>query len=476
VAQPARRVDDEPPQPDDAGDEAVPRTDDEPTRGDEASIADREDLEEALLEGDRTITPGTARAALSYPVFRLVFVGALLSNIGSWMQNVVLNAYAYDVTGSATVVSLVTFGQLGPLLVLSLVGGALADIFDRRTLLIWVAIEQALFSLVLAWITVDAEPSLVAMFAAIVAIGIGQAVYAPTYSALIPTLVARRDLAGAVSLNSVNMNLSRVIGPAIGGVLYAKVGASAVFVGNALTYLFIIAALVRAKLPHVERSATGESTIQRMAGGFRVARQDRVVRRCLLTMVGFSFFSLVFVVEMPVLATESFGVPAKSAAYGLLYATFGLGAVIGALSIGTFLAGQDLAKIVRLGLGGFAVSLTAFALVRNPGPAYPLAIIVGFCYFATVTSLATVLQQRLDDEVRGRVMALWVMAFGGTVPIGALVAGPLIDLTSITVVTLAGAAVAGALVLYADLRPPTTEQPVTEPREPEPPTPAPSAR
>ena len=136
---------------------------------------------------------------------------------------------------------------------------------------------------------------------------------------------------------------------------------------------------------------------------------------------------------MPVLAAVNFGIEPKSGAYGLLYACFGLGAVIGALSIGTFLAGQSLETIVRLGLGGFSVALTAFALLRNPGPAYPTAVIVGFCYFATVTSLATVLQKRLDDRVRGRVMAIWVMAFGGAVAVGGLVAGPIIDWTSVTV-------------------------------------------
>jgi predicted MFS family arabinose efflux permease len=111
--------------------------------------------------------------------------------------------------------------------------------------------------------------------------------------------------------------------------------------------------------------------------------------------------------------------------------------------------------MVKIGLGGFAVSLTAFALLRNPGPAYPVGLIVGFCYFATVTSLSTVLQRRLDDHVRGRVMAIWVMAFGGTVGIGALVAGPIIDATNITAVVLAGAAIAALLIPFADLRDPS---------------------
>jgi predicted MFS family arabinose efflux permease len=414
-----------------------------------------EDAEDALLEGDRTIATGTARAALAYPVFRTVYIGSLLSNIGSWMQNVVTAAFAYDLTRDPTVVSIVSFSQLGALLLLSLVGGALADRFDRKMLLILVSIEQAFFSLVLAWIARGSEPSIAGLVLVTAAIGIGQAIYAPTYSALLPILVKKRDLAGAVSLNSANMNLSRVVGPAIGAFAYAKVGASWVFVANALTYAFIIGALLMVKLPPAAPRADGEETgLKRVVEGFKVAANDRVIKRCLVTMATFSLLALPFVVQMPTLAAVNFGIEPKSFAYGLLYAAFGLGALIGALSIGTFLAGHSLETIVRLGLGGFSLALATFALLRNSAPAYPMAIIVGFCYFATVTSLSTVLQKRLDDSVRGRVMAIWVMAFGGAVAIGGLIAGPVIEWTSVTAVTLFGAVVAALLIFYADLRDP----------------------
>jgi predicted MFS family arabinose efflux permease len=156
---------------------------------------------------------------------------------------------------------------------------------------------------------------------------------------------------------------------------------------------------------------------------------------------------------MPVVAHASLGIDERSAAYGFLYAAFGLGAVVGALSIGTFLVKRDLSKLVSIGLAGYAVTLTVFALLRDAAPAYPIAFLVGCCYFGTVTSLSTVLQQRLDDAVRGRVMALWIMAFGGMVPLGSLVAGPLSDQVGITAVLLAGAAIAAALVVFANLAP-----------------------
>ncbi len=115
-----------------------------------------------------------------------MFFGSLLSNIGSWMQNVVTAAFAYDITRSAAVVSIVSFSQLGALLLLSLVGGAMADIFDRKKLLIWVSVEQLVFSLVLAWLARGSDPSIAGLVLVTAAIGIGQAIYAPTYSALLP--------------------------------------------------------------------------------------------------------------------------------------------------------------------------------------------------------------------------------------------------------------------------------------------------
>ena len=411
-----------------------------------------EETEEAMLEGDRPFAAGTARAALSYPTFRRVFTGALLSNIGSWMQNVVLGAYGYSLTHSATFVSLLSFAQLVPLMLLSIIGGSLADRYDRRKLLILVSIEQTAFALGIAWLIRDPDPSKLLLLAFVLAIGIGQAVYAPTFSAVMPQLVEHRDLAGAVSLTSVNMNLSRVVGPAIGGIVYAQVGASWVMFGNALSYLFIIGALLTVTLPMVPRDTGGTRGLRRLLGGFVVARQDKVVGRCLVVMTIFSLFCLAFVVQMATLAQRNLGIDPRSTAYGMLYATFGLGAVLGALSIGTFLAGRSLERIVRVGLAAFAATLAVFSVLRSPTPAYPVAMVLGFCYFATVTSLSTVLQERLDNQVRGRVMALWVMAFGGTVSIGGLVAGPLIDATSVTDVLLVGAVVSALLVPFADLR------------------------
>jgi MFS family permease len=404
---------------------------------------------------DAPATPRSGRAidALRHHAFRRVYTGAFLSNVGTWMQNVVLGALAYDLTGSSAFVGLVLFAQLGPMLFFSMVGGLLADSFDRRRLLVSISAMQALLTLGLAAVTRGDAPNEAAVVGIVFLIGMGQSVFGPAYSALLPDLVGPGNLAGAISLNSAQMNGSRVIGPAIGGFLFATYGASWVFVVNAATFAFVIGALLSVELPEVRSSDAGEPRLQRLAGGFRIARDRHPVGRCLCLMVAFSLLCLPFVGQMPVLADRNLDIAVRSTAYGWLYACFGLGAMLGALSIGTVFANTAKERLVRDGLVAFAACLAVFAWLRAPGPAFVMITAVGFCYFATVTALSTVLQTHLASHERGRVMALWMMAFGGTVPIGNLLAGPLIDATSVTTVVLPGAIIALVLARYADLSP-----------------------
>jgi MFS family permease len=401
---------------------------------------------------------GSALDALRQRTFRRVYTGAFFSNIGSWMQNVVLGALAYDLTGSSSFVGVVLFAQLGPMLVFSMVGGLLADTFDRRRLLVAISLSQAGLALALAWVARVDDPSKAAIVGIVFLIGMGQSIFGPTYSALLPDLVGPGNLAGAISLNSTQMNGSRVIGPAIGGLLFARYGASWVFVINAATYLFVIGALLSVTLPEVEVDGRGEPRLQRLALGFRIARRRHPIGRSLSLMVAFSLLCLPFIGQMPVLADQNLGIAAKSTAYGWLYAAFGLGAMLGALSVGTVFTDVAKEQLVRWGLVAFAVALGVFAWLRAPLPAFVLIAVVGFFYFAVVTALSTVLQMHLAGNERGRVMALWMMAFGGTVPVGNLVAGPLIDATSVTTVVFPGAIIALALAWYADLLPRPTDR------------------
>jgi MFS family permease len=420
-----------------------------------------EDSEDALVDGDRPFVIGHAADVLRDRTFRTIFFGAFASNIGSWMQNAVLMGYAFTLTKSATFVGIIVACQLAPSLFLSIIGGWISDLVDRRKLLIIVSLEQLAFSLGLAAITRASNPSHAGIVLMVLAVGLGQAIYAPAYSSLLPSLVARENLPAAISLNSAQMNGSRVVGPAIGGVLLHLVGPSWVFAGNALTYLVIIAALLAVQLPaRVGFDSPGTRGLRQLTVGLRVARADRVVGRCLVTIFLFSAFALTFVGQMSVVAEENYGIAADSAGYGLLYATFGVGALCGALSIGTLLAHQPRPRMVRIGMLGYAVVLAVFAVLSAPTAAYPVVAVLGFFYFAMVTSLLTTLQERLEDSVRGRVMALWIMGFGGTVGLGNLIAGRIIDATSVTAVLLVNAVVALFLTWYADVRTPADAEPL----------------
>src|SRR4029450_7757499 len=188
---------------------------------------DTEEATEPIIQGDVPYRRGTAQAALRNRDFRIFWGGTFASNIGTWMQNVLLGAFGYELTGSAVFVGILFFAQLGPLLFMSTVGGVLADVVDRRKLLIITQLEQLVLSIVLAGLAATSNPS-------------RGALGAPAIAAILPTLVPRADLPGAVSLQSVQMNLSRVIGPAIGAVIYSQTSAAPVFAINAGTYLFAV--------------------------------------------------------------------------------------------------------------------------------------------------------------------------------------------------------------------------------------------
>jgi MFS family permease len=414
---------------------------------------DTEEVEDALVDGDVALRRGTAQAAFRHRNFRICYLGSFASNIGTWMQNVLLGAYAYDLTGSSAFVGVLFFAQLGPLLFLSPLGGLLADVVDRRRLLVTLQCIQGVLSLALAALVAGTDdPSKVALTALVFTIGSANALAAPGLSSILPTLVPREDLPGAVSLMSVQMNLSRVIGPAIGAPIYASVGAAPVFVINAVTYLFAVAGLVYAKYARRVGAVVEERGFARLASGFRIARADPLVAMLLLMLFSFSFLSLTFVGLMPALAEENLHIAAKSEAYGLLYATFGLGAALGAVSVGTVFARIPKVRLLRPGFVAFAALLATFALLRSTVPAYPVALLLGYAYFVVITSMSTVLQSYVSDTIRGRVMALWIMGFGGTVPLGVLLGGWLAEQVSITTVLLAGAAWALVLAAWCDTR------------------------
>lgn len=204
-------------------------------------------------------------------------------------------------------------------------------------------------------------------------------------------------------------------------------------------------------IPNV-RAVHPEQGWRRLLTGINIARHRPVVARALNTMGIFSLVCLPYVGLFPSVARRNVGLDPEGSGYKLLYTTWGVGACLGALAIGTVLAHVDRRRIVVWGLLAFAVSLAAFAVVRIPGPAYPIVFVLGFAYFLTATALITIFQEHLADFERASVMPLWFMAFGGTVPIGNLMFGPVIDAFGARWVLGLGAVVALGLARWSDLR------------------------
>lgn len=394
--------------------------------------------------------PGSARAALAYPAFRTMWTASFASNVGTWMQNVVLPAYVYERTGKASVVGLLVFAQLGPLLLLSIPAGVIADRFDRRRWLVAMQLVQLSFSVALAPLAATDAP-IWALFLVALGVGAGNALNAPAWSAMLPTLVSRADLPGSISLNSTMINGSRVVGPIIVAALSPfGVTTGQFFLINAATYLFVVMALTRVHLPPVA-AARHERGWRQLTSGVRLARTKPVASRLLLSLTSFSLLSLPYVGLFAAVARLNFGIEAKTPTYKWLYATWGLGACLGGLAIGTVFVSWDKRRLIRTGFAAFAVFLAAFAIAREPIGAFVSGFLLGFAYFATTTSMMTIMQSRLADHERGRVMSLWFMAFGGTVPLGNLLFGPVVDAIGARWVLLGGAVWALWLSFWCDI-------------------------
>ena len=395
--------------------------------------------------------PGTARAALSYRGFRVIFIGLSLSQIGTWMQNFTLPAYIDDQTGRPALVGLMIFMQLGPMLFLSIPGGVLADRVSKQKLQLVMQSVMAVLTIGLA-VIVARDAALWMLFAAQFGIGVANALNAPAFQASMPLLVHRQDLPGAISLNSAMINGSRVIGPVLAAIL-AVLGMSVaqIFLVNAATYIFFIVALIVIKMPDV-RGENLEKGWRQMLTGLKTARDRLVLSRLLIGMFLFSLFSLVFIGLFPSVARLNLDIPSASTTYRWLYAIWGAGAFFGAIAVGTLFARIDRSVLIVRGFVGFSISLAIFSQLRGPELAFPVGFVLGFFYFMTATAITTTLQLNLRNTERATVMPLWFMVFGGTVPIGNLLFGVIIEWVGARAVLGFGAAFALFLSWWVDLR------------------------
>ena len=368
---------------------------------------------------------GQAVAALRHPSFALFWFGALVSNVGSWMQNVTVPYVIFQLTRSAGWVGLAAFASLFPSLLLGPLAGSLADRFDRRRLLLWSQVVQCslAFCLWAAWIGHWRSPTL--LIAIISANGCVFGVTMPSWQAFLTQLVPRTDLLNAVTLNSAQFNAARAFGPAIGGLILGRFGPSWAFLANALSFAAVIAALAAVHPMIVERAKSTERVLAQFAEGLRYARRHGGILLALTLCGCLSFLGTPVIQLTPVLAKRVYHV--GPGLYGLLIAVFGSGAVLGAGVLGLLGNRWPRSRLVVFGVGLYAAGLILVGL----SGIYVLGLIglavCGVAFLTCMATLNTTIQLQVAEQIRGRVLALWMMGITGAYPLGALLQGWLAD-------------------------------------------------
>ena len=361
--------------------------------------------------------------ALRYRNYRLFFWGQLVSLTGTWMQQTAMSWFVYQITNSKLLLGLVAAVGSAPMVLSSVWGGALADLYPKRAILVATQSAQMLCAFVLAagvWLGF-ASPLFIIIVAALNGIAMGFDM--PARQAFTVEMTSREDLLNAISLNSSIVNGARVVGPSAAGLLIGAVGVAMCFFLNGLSFIAVIAGFLLMRLPPFKRKIEIASAGEHAWEGILYSIRHQRVRTILLLFLAIGTFGWSYTVLMPAFARDVLGRGANG--YGVLMSASGSGALIGALAVATY---GHLFAPRRLALGGvwlFAASLFALALTRNFHVALVFLFAAGFGMLLFFSTSNTVLQTIVPDEMRGRVMGVWSLVFGAMIPLGSLEAGAL---------------------------------------------------
>jgi MFS family permease len=369
------------------------------------------------------------------------FFGNALSATGTWFQNLAAALLIYRLTHSAFLLGVLNFCNFIPILVLAPWAGAVADRFDRRRVVIASQLASATLSASLAAIAWAGRAEVWVVIVCALGLGISSAFSAPASSALIAQLVDSHDLPSAVGLNSMTFNIARAAGPALAALSVKTLGIPASFAINAASYLVFVVALAFLR-PRAQQTATREES--RLAASVRLLRERPRLVLYLLIVAAVGFASDPVNTEAPAFANE-FGRPDTFA--GVLIGFFGAGAVCAAFLLAGRVAGSR--RRMALTLGMLGLGIIGFSISRWLPIACALLVVAGFGYLASNASATSRLQLEVEDAQRGRVMALWSVAFLGLRPFASLVDGALAAAYGVRVagVCLALPALGGALAI-----------------------------
>ncbi len=364
--------------------------------------------------------PKTFRA-MQHRNFRLYFAGQLISVAGTWMQTVAQALLVYDLSHSELMLGVVGFASAIPSLIVSPWGGVIVDRMSKRKLLVITQSSAMALALILALLAFTGTVQVWHIIVLAAGLGLVNAFDGPARQAFVVEMVGREDLPNAIAVNSMLFNGARVIGPAIGGVLYVAMGAAGCFLINGLTFLAVIACLLMMRLTPRETIVKGESPWRDLLNGIRyVAGQSEIFALLLLALI-FSVFGIAYFAILPAFADRVLGMDA--AGYGALNSMQG----VGALSAAFFIArngerGRRGRWLITANLL-FPIGLLLFANNTSSTIALLLAVLLGIGFMFEFTLINTLLQTGVPDDVRGRVMGLYTLTFFGFAPFGNLAVG-----------------------------------------------------
>ena len=393
--------------------------------------------------------PVTLRA-LKHRNFQLFFSGQLISLVGTWMQNVAQAWLVYKLTGSSLLLGSVGFASQFPVFLAAPLGGIVADRYNRQRVVIGTQTASMILAFILAAFTLTHNITVAEIFILAALLGVVNAFDIPGRQAFLVEMVGKEDLINAIALNSSMFNGARIIGPAIAGILVARIGEGWCFFANAVSYIAVIIGLFmmrvqpRAELPEA-------SPLAHILEGFRFVQQTAPIRALLLLLGLVSLVAMPYTVLMPIFADRVLSSGGQSLAVvfgsqdpgavrlGILMGATGVGALLGALTLATRTGVHGLGRWVTVSCAGFAISLIAFALSKNFWLSTALLVPVGFCMMLQMSSSNTLIQAMVPDHLRGRVMAVYSMMFMGMAPFGALFGGALADRLGAPIAVMIGA-------------------------------------
>ena len=391
-------------------------------------------------------------AALRHRNFRLYVGGQLVSGMGTWMQIIAQGWLVYQISGSALALGIVGFASAIPALLITLWGGVVVDAVPKRKVLVTTQVAAMMLAFILSALTFSGVVQVWHVVVLAACLGVVSAFDGPARQAFVVEMVGREDLPNAIALNSMTFNMARIVGPAIGALVLVAVGAAWCFLINGLTFVPVIASLLAMRLPpHLSRPMQ-LAPWQQLTSGLAYAWNSAELRGLLLMSFIFSLFGITYSTVLPAFVDQGLGQGAN--AFGTLNAMAGVGAVTGAFLVAEFGDGGRRGRWLTTAALIYPFVLALFAVNRSYPVALALALCLGVGFMLIFTLLNTLLQTRITDDMRGRVLSIYTLTFFGFTPFGNLAMGTVAQNWGLSQAMTLSAACALVLMTWVIVRTP----------------------